>query len=108
MLNPWKNGEDGPYYCPDCGVVEGFFAYTPQARKRVEIIAVDFPRPRPAIVAALGEENQSSPVLVLAPETAKIPPSARKSMTTGAWFIDDAVEICNYLGTACNGVLPHP
>ncbi|MCG8565557.1 MAG: DUF3088 domain-containing protein [Desulfobacterales bacterium] len=108
MLNPWKTDGEGPYYCPDCGVVEGFFAYSPQARELVESIAVDYPRPRPAIVEALGSENQSSPVLVLAPETEEIPPSAQRSMSTGAWFIDDAIEICNYLGQCCNGVLPHP
>ena len=24
MLNPWfDNGNQGPFYCPDCGIVEG-------------------------------------------------------------------------------------
>ena len=108
MLTPWMKGDEGPFYCPDCGVVEGFFIYTPQARELVEVIEVDFPRPRPAIVAALGQENQESPVLVLSPKLEDIPPQARKSMTTGAWFVDDPIEICNVLGRACNGTLPHP
>ncbi len=107
MLTPWKEGSQGPYYCPDCGVVEGFFAYTPEARELVEIIHVEYQRPRPGIVNALGAENQGSPVLVLATDT-DLPPGGKKSMSTGRSFIDDPVGICNFLGRAVGGVLPHP
>lgn len=108
MLTPWKEGENGPYYCPDCGVVEGFFAYTPQARELVEMQSVDYPRPRPVLVDLLGEENQSSPVLVL-PEGSDVPEGGKKSMTTGRVFIDDPIAICNFLGRAVKDpILPHP
>ena len=49
-------------------------------------------------IEALGQENQGTPV----------PASAKKSMSTGAVFIDDALAICNFLGTTYGGVLPHP
>lgn len=108
MLTPWKEGDQGPYYCPDCGAVEGFFVYTPQAREAVEIIHIDYPRPRPVLVALLGEENQSSPVLVLA-EGAEMPEGGKRSLTTGRVFIDDPAAICNFLGRAvADPVLPHP
>ncbi len=107
MLTPWKEGDKGLYYCPDCGVVEGFFAYTPEARQVIEIIHVDYPRPRPGIVNALGAENQGSPVLVLA-QGSELPSGVKKSMSTGRSFIDDPVGICNFLGRVVGGVLPHP
>ncbi|MCG8620127.1 MAG: DUF3088 domain-containing protein [Desulfobacterales bacterium] len=107
MLTPWTEDGDGPYYCPDCGVVEGFFVYSPAARVDLDIIHVDFQRPRAAVVDALGEENQSCPVLVLA-EGTPAPESAKKSMTTGRIFIDDPIAICNFLGGTYGGVLPHP
>ncbi|MEH0021251.1 MAG: DUF3088 family protein [Desulfobacter sp.] len=107
MLTPWSEDGQGPYYCPACGVVEGFFVYSPAARVDIEIVHVDFQRPRPAVVKALGQENQECPVLVLADGCAA-PETAKKSLSTGAVFIDDALDICNFLGQTYGGVLPHP
>lgn len=107
MLNPWREEGAGPYYCPDCGVVEGFLAYNPKVREQIEIINVDFARPRAAIVEAIGLENQDSPVLVLG-DGAALPPGVQQSMSTGLNFINDALAICNYLGSTFNMILPHP
>lgn len=107
MLDPWLDEDgSGPYYCPDCGVVEGFLFYSPGIRTELEIIPVEFPRPRAQIVALLGLENQSSPVLVL-DDAAPVPEGARQSLTTGTWFIDDAQLICTYLAERYNGIMPH-
>ena len=107
LLTPWMEGEKGPYYCPDCGVVEGFFHYSPEVREKIEIIHVDFPRPRNAIVQMLGTENQNSPTLVLAENTPP-PESAVQSMSTGRWFIGNGRDICEFLGQTFNAVRPHP
>lgn len=107
MLNPWKDHNDqGPFYCPDCGVVEGFFAYSPEVRQKIEIILVDYERPRTRVIEILGKENQECPVLVLA-DTAADFEGAKKSFSTGRVFIDDARLICDYLGKAFEGVRPH-
>ena len=107
MLNTWtEDGGKGPYYCPDCGVVEGFFTYSPDVRKELEIISVDFQKPRQKVINALGDENQSCPVLVLDDGT-KIPEGAKKSLTTGKSFIDDARLICDFLAETFNAVKPH-
>jgi hypothetical protein len=108
MLNPWfENDDQGPFYCPDCGIVEGFLAYNPDIKKQLEIIYVDFQRPRPKIIEYLGEENQSSPVLVLG-DSNQIPDGAKKSFSTGKTFIDNPILMCNYLGKCFNGVSLHP
>lgn len=108
MLNPWHEEDgSGPYYCPDCGVIEGFLYYSPHIREEVEIIVVDFPRPRNKIVELLGLEHQDSPVLVLADDMPKHTEGIQ-SMSTGRKFINDPIEICNFLAATQNGVLPHP
>ncbi|HSL61191.1 MAG TPA: DUF3088 family protein [Desulfotignum sp.] len=108
MLNTWFDAPgQGPFYCPDCGIVEGFFIYNPKIKEQVDIIHVDFQRPRPDIIEQLGEENQGSPVLVLPDDSVSFD-GIKKSMTTGKAFIYDPLSICNYLALTYNGVLPHP
>ncbi len=107
MLNPWfDNGNIGPFYCPDCGVVEGFLVYNPAIRDQLDIISVDYERPRQQIISSLGEENQGSPVLVL--DEALSSSGTKKSLSTGKTFIDDPLMICDYLGQRFDGVRPHP
>lgn len=108
MLAPWfEEDGQGPFYCPDCGVVEGFFFYSPEIRDAIEIITVEFPRPRNEIVKLLGLENQNSPVLVLDDE-GEIPEEAQQSLSTGKRFLSDPIQICNFLAERYDGVKPHP
>ena len=108
MLNTWFDPDGtGPFYCPDCGIVEGFFAYNPEISTQVDIIHIDFQRPRKTIIDVLGEENQGSPALVIDENTPGIK-GIKKSMTTGRSFIDDPVLICDWLANKFNGVHPHP
>ena len=53
------------YYCPECAIIEGILMYYPQLRHHLQIIYINYPRPRKILVDLLGEENQGSPVLVL-------------------------------------------
>lgn len=68
LLKPdFKDANRNPestYFCPDCAVIEGILSYYPQLKQEMDVIRVDFQRPRPAIVQLIGEENQSCPVLV--------------------------------------------
>ena len=108
MLTPWAEGNDqGPFYCPDCALVEGFFYYSPNVKDQLEIITVNFPRPRKKVVDCLGMENQSCPVLVLE-DGSILPEGAKKSFSTGRVFIDDPNLICQYLGERFHAILPHP
>ena len=108
MLTPWFDDDGtGPFYCPDCGIVEGFFAYNPEISAQIEIIHIDFQRPRKRIVDVLGQENQGSPALVVDDKMSDID-GIKRSMTTGRSFIDDPILICDWLARAFNGVQPHP
>jgi len=59
-----KLNADSKYFCPNCAVIEGILSYYPHLKNDIEVIRVDFQRPRPAIVDLIGEENQSCPVLI--------------------------------------------
>lgn len=54
------------FYCEACITVEGLLASYPEHTGNIEVIRVPWPRPREAVVAAIGEENQNLPALVFA------------------------------------------
>lgn len=108
MLDPWiEDNNRGPFYCPDCGIVEGFLSYSPDIRNKIDIRSVAYERPRQEVADYLGKENQGCPVLVI-PEGVQAPEGSKKSFSTGRRFMDDPLLICNYLGKLFDGVMPHP
>ena len=54
------------FYCKDCMTVEGILAAFPDLAERIEVVRIPWPRPRAAVVDAIGAENQNLPSLVLA------------------------------------------
>lgn len=54
------------FYCKDCITVEGLLAAFPERAVNIEVVRVPWPRPRAAVVAQLGEENQNLPALAFA------------------------------------------
>ena len=69
LLKPdFMAGTRGPCYCPACATLEGLLAFYPQLREVLDIHYVDFPRPRAAVIAVVGEQNQGLPLLVVAPD----------------------------------------
>ena len=65
--NDWADPAYGGarrFYCKDCMTVEGLLAAFPERAGNIEVVRVPWPRPRAAVVAALGEANQNLPALV--------------------------------------------
>jgi len=107
LLNPgFYDGDDGPFFCPHNAAMEGLLKYVPELESELDVRRVDFSRPRPDIVALLGEENQGAPVLVI-DETREIPSDAHVSATTGRAFIVGDIAIGNYLYRAFGTMKPH-
>jgi hypothetical protein len=52
------------FYCQDCMTVEGLLAAFPDRAAAIQVVRVPWPRPRAAVVAAIGEANQNLPALV--------------------------------------------
>jgi hypothetical protein len=106
-LFPDAKAGPGRYHCPECAQVEGLLGYFPYLRGRLEVSYVDFPRPRPAVVALVGAENQGCPVLVLAGD----PPADVKVLhhvPTGRNFISGYAGIAAYLAAAHGSSEAHP
>lgn len=106
-LFPDQAAGAGAFHCPECAQVEGLLSYFPFLRSRVEVSYVDFARPRPAIIALLGAEHQSCPVLVLGGAApAGVP--VQHHVPTNRDFVAGAAAIANYLAAAHGISRPHP
>lgn len=53
------------YYCPPCTTLTGLLSYYPDLKNEMDIVYVDFPRPRKIIIDLVGEQNQGCPILVI-------------------------------------------
>ncbi|MEW6263454.1 MAG: DUF3088 family protein [Thermodesulfobacteriota bacterium] len=108
MLKPGFHDEKGgPFFCPQCALVEGFLKYASEIEGRIEVRRIEFPRPRREIVELIGASNQGCPVLVI-DEAADLPASAKKSGEMGRAFISGSVPICEFLGQTFGVLRPHP
>lgn len=99
---------DGAYYCPACAEIQGLLAYHPELRDRVDIREIDYPRPREAVVALLGDPHPGCPVLVLA-DSREAPADAQiETSRTGRRFVDGARAIGAYFASLYGTAGPHP
>jgi hypothetical protein len=92
----------GPLYCSDSAPVEGVLSFFPQLRQLVDIHYLEFPRPREPLVKALGDQNQSLPVLILAANRKVKDRELEPSHANGKWFFTDESSIRHYLSTQYN------
>jgi hypothetical protein len=100
LLRPgFKNAGMGPLYCSDSAPVEGVLSFFPQLRDLLEVHYLEFPRPREPLVKALGESNQSLPVLILAARRQLKEKELEPSHANGKFFFTDEKSIRHYLST---------
>jgi hypothetical protein len=97
-LLPMGFDKDGELrFCPDCSMMEGYLAAYPRLREALDIVRVDYPRPRAALVERLGEEHQNAPTLILAQAAADAGPHGEIQSANGLSFLSDARPITRYL-----------
>lgn len=92
------------FYCPHCNQVEGVLAQFPDLLNRIEVVRVPFPRPRAAVIAEIGEENQGLPVLILG-DAGPLPADAKSYQDKA--FISDTRRILELLSERHGLPLPH-
>ena len=106
LLNPgWTDDQGGPWYCPAGAIVEGVLAFYPVLRTQLDITRLDHARPRPSVIAMVGEAHQGCPLLVL--DGTFDWAGAQISETTGKRFLQDEA-IIPYLAARYGIGLPHP
>jgi len=92
------------YYCPECATVAGLLYYYPHLTAALDVRQVDVPRPRPEVVALVGEANQSCPVLVL---PAGDVPAGPHGMHAGRAFVSGPEAIATFLADRYGTARPH-
>lgn len=102
LLQPdFRDGDAGPFYCPDCASIEGLLSYYPRLRSALEVSYLDFPRPRAPLASELGAEHQGCPVLILADAQASPKVAGLKvSRAQGKAFLQEPADIRAYLSAA--------
>jgi hypothetical protein len=85
--------------------MEGVLLANPHWGVHIDVKRLPYPRPRHDIIALIGEENQSMPVLVLADDSK--PPDGAKEHE-GRRFLDEPKAISRYLAATYGGAGPHP
>lgn len=84
-------------FCPDCAMMEGYLARYPRLRDVLDIVRVDYARPRSALVERLGEEHQNAPTLILAQASPDAGPHGEIQSANGLSFLSDARPITRWL-----------
>ncbi len=107
LKHDFPDGPGQPFYCPECAQINGVLHYYPQLRHVLEVRYVDFPRPRPEVVALIGEANQSCPVLVLGEAASKAVTGVNVREHAGRRFVSGATDIGNYLAAVYGSGRPH-
>lgn len=93
------------FYCEHCALMEGVLALFPALAQRLDVARIAWPRPRLPVVALVGEENQSLPLLVLAEgETSQY----QTGVFQGRAFISDKDKILAALAERHGFPEPHP
>ena len=106
LLHPdWHDAEGGPWFCPAGAYIEGVLAFYPQLRGALDVVYLDHPRPRAAVIAEVGDAHQSCPLLLL--DEALEWADAQVSQATGRRFLQDHA-IAPYLAARYGVGRPHP
>lgn len=93
------------FYCEHCALIEGVLASFPALGEKIEIMRIAWPRPRPDVIALVGEENQSLPLLILAQGDSSIHQTGEYE---GRAFISDKDAILKALSERHGFAQPHP
>ncbi len=99
---------DKPWVCPDCAMMEGYLAYYPHLREALDIVYVDYARPRAGLFERLGEAHQNAPTLILGEPSPDAGPHGEIQSANGLSFLSDARPICRYLADKHGTAAPHP
>ena len=106
VLKPSFDDGGTTYFCPFSAQVIGFLSYYPHVRDSLNVVELDFPKPRKPLSDILDEHHQSAPMLVLAGDGVPVPGIAIGEIN-GTKFVEKTKEILRYLAATRSVPLPH-
>lgn len=106
VLRPGFEDKGGTYFCPFSAQVIGFLTYYPQVKDTLEIVELEFPKPRHPLVDVLGGDHQAAPMLVLAGEPVEVP-RVTIGRHEGRAYVEKTMEIMRYLAATRGVPGPH-
>lgn len=95
------------WFCPYSAQVVGFLSYYPEVRATLELVPIDFVKPRVPLVALVGERYQAAPILVLAPGSPDAPEDVHVTAVGPHRVVERTLEILRYLAATRGVPLPH-
>jgi hypothetical protein len=93
------------FYCWHCVLMEGLLATFPVLAERIDVARIAWPRPRAEVVAEIGPNNQSLPVLILADDA---PAGLETGRSNGRRFVAGKDAILKALAARHGIPDPHP
>jgi hypothetical protein len=106
VLRPSFVDGDQTYFCPYSAQVIGFLAYYPEVARTVELIELDFAKPRRPLSELLGEDHQAAPMLVLGDAVVAVA-GVDIAEVNGHVYVEKTLQILRYLAATRNVPLPH-
>jgi hypothetical protein len=108
VLRPGFTDKGKAWFCPYSAQVVGFLDYYPEIKESLELVELDFARPRQPIVELIGDDHQSAPMLVLHEESNPEPVDGVViGEARGRKFVEKTVEILRYLAATRGVPGPH-
>jgi hypothetical protein len=96
------------WFCPYSAQVTGMLSYFPALRAGLEVVELDFPRPRQPMIDLVGPDHQAAPLLVLAPGAADVDvPRVTIGQANGRRFVEKTIEILRFLAATRGVPGPH-
>jgi len=93
------------FYCWHCALIDGVLASFPDLQSNLDIIHIEWPRPRAKVCDLLGEDHQSLPVMILKDGEAS---PLQTGFANGHRFIDNKDAILLALSERHGFPVPHP
>ena len=106
VLRPGFEDRGTVWFCPYSAQVMGFLGYYPEVRASVDLVEIDFAKPRHPLSDQLGEDHQSAPMLVLAGEPAAVE-RVTVAEARGRRYVEKTIEILRYLAATRGVPGPH-
>ena len=106
VLRPGFDDKGITYFCPYSAQVIGYLTYYPAVRESLDVIELDFQKPRQPLSRMLGPDHQAAPILVLGGDLIDVP-LVKLAEAGGHRYIEKTIEILRYLAATRGTPVPH-